>query len=449
MMNRSPFFWIYNLCSVLALPPLLGVALSHLLRRPGDWQGAEQRLGFIPKSISGGMKGRPRIWMHAVSVGELQVAASLSKALMRRFPTASLLVSSTTPDGYRQSRGVLPRNVQVAYYPLDYAPCVMGALKRVRPDMYIALETEIWPNFLEMARSLGTTTILANGRISVRSMKRYLALRPFFRRVLGSFDLCLTIAEIDASRIRALGVPSNRVRVTGNAKYDMLAERVEQSNTEALTSRLDVRPGSALLVFGSVRGPEIAPLIAALKRLLSKRSDVLAVPAPRHLKRVRAMARALQANGLGFQYWTRIRSGRERRTERVVILDTMGELLDFYGAADVVFCGASLVPLGGQNVMEPAAWGKRPLYGPHTEDFEDAVRRLESFGGGLRVENAGDLMSRIEELLDDPEKRAAGDKKARLAFQSFTGGADRAAEAIFQLWNTSRARERGRLGPAR
>ena len=129
-------------------------------------------------------------------------------------------------------------------------------------------------------------------------------------------------------------------------------------------------------------------------------------------------------------------------------MDTMGDLFDFYGAADVVFCGASLAPLGGQNVMEPAAWGKRPLYGPHTEDFEDAVQQLEAFGGGLRVKDASDLVNRIEELLDDPEKRASGDKRARLAFESFTGSADRTAEAIFQLWRSKRAHEGIRQSPA-
>ena len=324
---------------------------------------------------------------------------------------------------------------------------MVRALKRVRPDIYVALETEIWPNFLDMARSRGTTTVLANGRISVRSMRRYLALRPFFRWVLGSFDVCLTIGESDAERIRAIGVPSTHVCVTGNAKYDILAERVQGSNPRALASRLALRPGNTVLVAGSVRGAEIVPLARAMEQLLSKRSDVLAVLAPRHLKRVVALRRALLANGLGSQYWTQIVSGRERRTERVVILDTMGDLFDFYGAADVVFCGASLAPLGGQNVMEPAAWGKRPLYGPHTEDFEDAVQQLEAFGGGLRVKDASDLVNRIEELLDDPEKRATGDKRARLAFESFTGSADRTAEAIFQLWRSKRVHERIRQFP--
>ncbi len=437
-MMRHPYFWMYNAFSVLALPPLAGAALGYLLKRPDHFRGASQRMGRIPHSILNALEGTPRIWMQAVSMGEVHGAASLSKALLEVFPRASILVSVTTPDGYRHARDRIPPPVQVVYYTLDLWPCVLRSLDRVRPDLYIALETELWPNFLDTAHHQGVMTVLANGRISSRSFRRYRLLRPFFKWVLDRFDLCCVTGDTDAERLLALGVDPKRIRITGNSKYDLADREMDPERVQELSSRLDLEEDRLVWVLGSIRGSEVPMVTQAVQEVLSAGPKVCVIAAPRHLGRIPVLEESFRMHGVETQRWSRLASEKERRTRQVILLDTMGELFAFYGMADVVFCGASLVPLGGQNVMEPAAWGRCPLYGPYMDDFREAVRHLESLKGGVRVRNAQELAQTVLWLLEHPEDRNVCDENARAAFQSFTGASRRTAETIRELWNRGR-----------
>lgn len=413
------------------LPPFF--LYTQLSRRYRDH--FSERLGYVPARVVRKLVGTPRIWLHAVSLGEIRVAVPIVKALYELMPHCAVLVSTTTEHGRVQASEVFSESqVPVVYGPIDFVGSVRIAMSRVRPDVMVFLETEIWPAWVIEARRLGVGTALINGRISVRSIAGYLKFRPLFREVLRHMDVLSMITQQDAERIRALGAPSSRILVNGNAKYDGLETRMDARVEQRMRGMLRLKGMSTpVMVAGSTRDGEEKMILEAYKKILKRFPETILIIAPRHVERVSRIEALVARHGLQSERWTDISSPGGKRTRPVVILDTFGELSKAYSVASVVFCGASLVPKGGQNPLEAAALGKGVFYGPSMEDFEDARKLLEDHDAGVPVPSAEALAEKVCRYLSRPDLLKALGDRARQAVTNSRRAAHKHARVIANL----------------
>jgi len=317
------------------------------------------------------------------------------------------------------------------YYPLDIPFVVRRVLRLVKPDIFVTVETELWPNFLRICKKAGIKIVMVNGRISPRSFKNYINFRFFWKEVLKQVDAIGVISEIDASRIRALGVPHSEVHVFGNSKYDSLAATVEPKLQEEISGKLNIVPGSMVFVAGSTHDTEEEIILSVYRRLLEEYPDFKLIIIPRHVERSNEVRSLVSEAGFpDCIMMTEIKNGKKRSEERIIIIDVIGELFKVYSLATVVFCGGSLVPKGGQNILEPAAWGKVIFYGPSMDDFMDEKNLLEEAGGGITIRNGDELLEGIRTLLEDPERLSRKGEEGRKSVVSNMGASRKYAEMI-------------------
>jgi 3-deoxy-D-manno-octulosonic-acid transferase len=397
--------------------------------------GLRERIGLIPPRVLKLSSGSPRIWLHASSLGEVKVAGALRTHLQQMLPRCSLILSTSTEHG----RNLAMRFFQespIIYAPIDTPFSVRRTLSKLKPDVLVFLETEIWPVWITEARRMGVKIALVNGRISGRSLKRYLALQPFFRDVLKNVDVFSMILDEDGERIRRMGAPSPRVRVNGNAKYEILVSEANPDVEAEAREILNVAPNQVVLVAGSTRSGEEELILDAYEKIRREFPQTLLVIAPRHIVRTPAIESMLRARSIRYHLRTDL-GAPGARVEPVVLVNTFGELLKFYSVGMINFCGGSLVHLGGQNPLEPAAWGKAVFYGPSMEDFLDAKALLESIGAGIEVANPEDLAVRAITLLNNPEMLKSKGEAARRALLAKRGAAERHARVIAELAPTS------------
>jgi 3-deoxy-D-manno-octulosonic-acid transferase len=426
-------FWsgLYNLLLLFAAVfaiPFYGVkmVLTGKYRR-----SLGPKLGRISPALASLVQGTPRIWVHAVSVGEVTAAAPIVTALRSRFPGACIVLSTSTETGQEMARKLATDATVHIYYPLDIPFVVRKVLDLVRPDLFVPVETELWPNFIRLCRARGTRIVMANGRISPRSFRRYRATRFFWKEVLAALDVAGVISQTDAERLAAIGMPSLRIQVLGNAKYDGLAARVFPELEREIAGRLGIEPGQGVLVAGSTHEGEESIILEVYRRLLEHRPDFKLILIPRHIERGEAVAELVYRAGFSDAIrMSEIRAGRNRCGERVVVVDVIGELFKVYSLATVVFCGGSLVPKGGQNILEAAAWGKVVFHGPHMEDFRDERILLEETGSGITISDGEELFTGIRALLDDPDLLRTKGEAGRRVVAANRGAAGRYAELI-------------------
>ena len=392
-----------------------------------------ERLGFLPAKAVKSLSGAPRIWIHGASLGEIRVAAAIIKSLQEKLPGCALIVSTVTEHGRNLALEIFEKDIPVIYAPIDLPGCAVKAFSLVRPDVMVFLETEIWPAWIFSARRLGIRLVLLNGRISPRSLKGYLKFRTFFRLVLKNFDVFSMISENDANRIRAMGASSEKIQVNGNAKYDHAVTSPNPAVEPEMQRVLNLSPSDRIIVAGSTRGGEEEMLLSVYEKICTKYPGLLLILAPRHIKRTDDICALIRARGFECQLRTEIGPGKTERTAKILIIDTFGELFNIYSIATLVFCGASLVPLGGQNPLEPAVWGKPILYGPHMEDFLDAKEILESMGGSIGVADSRNLADTFLNLLENPQKAIDLGNRAREAASQTRGAAHRHADVIKSL----------------
>jgi 3-deoxy-D-manno-octulosonic-acid transferase len=416
-------YWLLTVVAGILAVPLLGV---WLVCRPRRARELLQRMGFYGPLWRRVSPGARRIWIHGASVGEMNVARSLAASLKDRIADAEILVSAFTATGKARAEQI--PGVHSVFYPVDLSCAVRRSLSAWRPHALIILETELWPNMVMLAARRGAHLFLQNGRISPRSFAGYRRWRALFGPLLARFDHLSMITPPDRDRILALGAPGERVSVDGNAKYDLLADRPDPAAADRVRALLNLS-GQPVFVAGSIRSPEEGPVIDVCRRLSREIPDLVSILIPRHLDRVEPIAAALSERGVAFQKRTDLGAGRAR-TAPVVVVDTMGELFDLYSAADVAFVGASLVELGGQNPLEPAAWGVPVLYGPSMDDFLDATALLEPMGGGLKVADADELFGLARRLLEDEDERRQRGRAAAAALEARDRVSDLLADRV-------------------
>ena len=432
---------LYNLSLLLASPFLLGVLLFRLLTDREYRPGLPERFGFL-RPVPARKPGRegPVIWFHAVSVGEVVAAQPLVRAIRRTYPRAILVLSTVTVTGQKTARLSLPEVDWTFYFPFDSPGSTKRAIRGVSPDLFIFLETELWPNFLRALSQKGIPAVLVNGRISPKSYRRYRWVRPLAKRMLSQVRLFLVQTDRDVQHLLLLGADPQKVVRTGNQKYDQAIQSVPPE-AGPLRAELGIRPDDLLWIAGSTHPGEEAVLLSAYRTLLEKAPRTVLLLAPRHLDRLPAVEAQVQEAGL---LAVRRRAVPKPLAEarrpmeggarpRVILLDTLGELAKLYAAADLVFIGGSLVPIGGHNLLEAAAAGKVAFFGPHMENFAEPAAQAVAHGCGVAVKDADDLARTLGEWIDAPLRRQEGEARAREWVASQRGSVERNLDRIVQL----------------
>jgi 3-deoxy-D-manno-octulosonic-acid transferase len=397
------FFFAYNILSLLLLIP---VFLFNIYRsvRLGWPLAAAQRFGFVPQSLLAKIAGRPVILLHAVSVGEAVAARPLLKALRSRYPNHAIVVTNTTETGKSTAAGFSEVDLCL-YFPFDFLPSVRAMLRYVKPRIIIVMETEIWPNFSREAAINNIPLLLANGRISDRSFKRYLKFSWFFRPALRCFSAICMQSEGGRERIAAIGADPETIRVTGNLKNDIFSHQVSEDERRQLRSRYCIPEDVSVLTAGSTRDGEEQYVISTYKELTANISNLFLVLVPRHPERTGEITALLESAGLRYQRRTALSDDHRLQGGEVLLVDTVGEMMNLYSLSDIAFVGGSLVPLGGHNLLEPASVGVPSVFGPHMDNFREIESLVLQYGAGIQIHNPGELTASCRALITSAELR--------------------------------------------
>ncbi|MBM3341038.1 MAG: 3-deoxy-D-manno-octulosonic acid transferase [Betaproteobacteria bacterium] len=409
---------IYTLLITLALP-FAAVRLWWRARRQlGYMQHVGERFGHYPPRGD----DTPLIWLHAVSVGETRAAEPLIRALMAEYPAHRILLTHMTPTGRETGESLFGNGVLRCYLPYDYPRAVKRFLAHYRPKAGVLMETEIWPNLVHACKARGVPLYLANARLSEKSFMRYQRVGGLSADTLRALTAIAAQSEDDARRFRLLG--ATNVSVTGNLKFDVAPSPIQLSLGEHLRESFGAR---RVLLAASTRDGEEALL---LDHGLHEIPDALLVIVPRHPQRFDEVAALLKQRGIPFQ--RRSANAAIPTDTRVLLGDSMGEMAAYYAACDVAFIGGSLLPFGGQNLIEACAVGKPVLLGPHTYNFAEAAERAVAAGAALRVMDGADLQRKLSALLGNP-KLTQRMSAAALAFSGEHGGATRKILALIRF----------------
>jgi len=406
------------------------------MRRRGNWQeGFAERLGKYDTKLKQAITNRDTLWMHAVSVGEVNLCTQLIRALEPRLPNLKIVVSTTTTTGMGELRRKLPNHISKIYYPIDYRLFVTRALATVNPVAIVIVEAEIWPNFLWRAHRRGTPVFLVNARLSERSYRGYRRFGFLFKTLFSLFAGVGAQNEADAERLRKLGCRPEAIRIVGSLKYDAakLDER-RRLDVPALLKTAGAKPGAPLLVGGSTHAGEEAILAEQFLRLRACFPDLFLVLVPRHFERSREVGRELTARGVNFAYRTELTTSRPPAREPVdcLIVNTTGELKHFYEQATVIFIGKSLTAAGGQNPVEPAALGKAMVFGPNMQNFAQVVGSFLQKDGAVQVKDATELENALENLLADESRREQLGRNALNVIRENLGAVERTVDMIVE-----------------
>lgn len=404
--------------------------------RRGNWRGGfRQRFGRYSSKFKQALTNRQVLWLHAVSVGEVNICTQLIRALEPRVPNLKIVVSTTTTTGMGELRQKLPSHIEKIYYPIDRRRYVQRAFSVVHPAAIAVMEAEVWPNFLWQAQDRGTPVFLVNARMSERSFRRYRRFGRLFRPLFASFAGVGAQNDADAARLRELGCCPEAVKVVGNLKYDSakLDER-RPLDVPLMLRQIGVPDSALLLVGGSTHRGEEALLAEQFLRLRQRFPNLFLVLVPRHCERGKEVGRELTARGLKFVYRSEVTANREFAPGSVecLLVNTTGELKYFYEQAAVIFVGKSLTAQGGQNPIEPGALGKAMIFGPQMQNFAAIAASFVAQQGARQVRDAVELEKALAELLADEKLRRELGQNAVKVVEQNKGAIERTVDMIVQ-----------------
>lgn len=413
----------YLLAAIIASPYVL-----FRMATSARWRsGFVQRLGFVPRREG----GRRCVWVHCVSVGEVGAARIMIDLMRKEHPDWDIRVSTTTNTGQKVARDKY--GDAAFYFPLDCTPALLNAFGRVRPDLIVLLELEIWPNFLRMARRRGIPVVIVNGRMREERVPSYRRLRWLFGPALAedTRNVFCVQNETYRDRFTRAGFPASKIRITGTMKYDAVRTEPAPEKTATLRQALGVEPGERLWVAGCTWPGEESMCLRVHRKLLEKSPALRMVIAPRHVERADEVRREIEQAGFG----CRRRSAGTGPTgpQAVCLLDSVGELSYLYESADFAFVGKSLTAQGGHNMLEPAALGVAPVFGPRTDNFQDEAQLLLDAQAALLVRDESELTEALTKLLQQPELRQTMAQHGRAALAARRGASSRHVNVLREV----------------
>lgn len=388
---------LYRLLLLIAFPWIMVHLVVRGFRNRDYWHRWPERFGYIVP-----LESAERIWIHAVSVGETRAAALLVPVLMKRYPRHRILITTMTPTGSAQVRDLFGNTVEHCYLPYDYPSAVRRFMDRAQPDIGIIMETELWPNLFGACRARAMPLLVSNVRMSEKSMHGYLRFPVLAASTLAKVDRLAVQSEADGERMRRLGASSAQIEITGSIKFEIdiaasLREAAEVTRREWGGTRL-------VWIAASTREGEEEKVLAVYQQLRERHPELLLVLVPRHPERCAQVGRLIRRMGLAYVARSTHRGAIAPETD-ILLGDTMGELVMFFGAADIAYIGGSLVPTGGHNLLEAAALGRPVVIGPHTFNFVEITRLAVARGAARQVADEGGLLGAMEALIDNPELR--------------------------------------------
>lgn len=410
-------FWLlYNLLFAIGFLALLPHFLLRMRRRGGYAKDFPQRFASYSPDLRARLHAGRHAWVHAVSVGELFVALKLMQEWRARSPGVRFVLTVNTSTARRIAERELPPQDVLLYFPADFPWIARRALRAINPFALVLVEVELWPNLIRLAHGRGVPVLLVNGRLSDRSFRRYGHVRFLSHRVLPMVDLFCMQSQQDADRIAWLGAPADRVRVLGTAKYDVAtADRTGEAQARALLKAAGIREGDRIFLGGSTWPGEENQLLDVFKGLKTRYRDLVLVLAPRHAERTPEVIQEIKLNQRSFVRRSEIKQTNSSRAARpdVFLLDTTGELKNFYACADVIFVGKSLTQHGGQNIIEPALYAKPVVVGPNMENFASVMEDFLAAGAIAQIKDLQDLRRTVDDLMaNEARRREMGDAAA-------------------------------------
>lgn len=420
----------YNLLLLLLSPLAVLYLIWGLIISDKSRRGMSERLGFIPRRKLPDTD--KRLWLHAVSVGETVAAKPIWEAMLAAMPGWQLIHSTTTDTGQAQAVKAVTGRGQLIYFPFDFLPCVWLALRRVRPELIVLVETELWPNFLAVAKLLGCRVMIVNGRISDRSLRGARRVGPVYRWMTKNVDRFCMQSDEDAARIIRLGADPARVTVVGNSKFDQVITDVPLGEQVLLRDALGLTREEPLVLAGSTHPGEEEVLLRAFRQLKTTTPTARLIIAPRDIHRAQKIEELGVAHGFAVARRSKV-VATPPPPDAIIILDTIGELARAYALCSSAFVGGSLVPLGGHNILEPLALGKPAFFGPHMSNFRDIAALALEASVGVRVTSADELAGGWQRFIQYPEQAQAIAERSRRIFALHAGASQRCADEAATL----------------
>jgi 3-deoxy-D-manno-octulosonic-acid transferase len=425
--------YFLNLIWLIAMVVLLPKLFYRRLRFGRYKGGWAQRFGNISRRTP----EKKCIWLHAVSVGEVNSTKSLVTGLRKRLPDFELVMSVTTDTGFDQATKLYGDSMAIFYYPWDFSWVVKKALTMIAPSAIVLMELEVWPNMASAARRMGIPVIVANGRLSERSLPKYRMVRWLTRRMFSDCSAILVQTRDYADRFIELGAPRERVKVTGSLKYDTAEIADSIAGADDIARKLAIGP-EPLWVAGGTGNGEEAIVLEAWKTVKDAVPAVRLAIVPRKPERFDEVAQLIEHEGFDMLRFSQVRRADDVRVvdkNAIILVDTMGDLRKFYSLASVVFVGRSLVPMGGSDMIEAAALGKCTIFGPHTFNFAQDAEMLLASGGAILVRNESDLARWTSHCLISPKVAADIAARGRQVIKDNQGATARTIDDILSLAN--------------
>jgi 3-deoxy-D-manno-octulosonic-acid transferase len=429
-------YCIYSLIIIIYFLVNLPYFVYQCIKNKKYKQGIANRVGLIPPEICTRKKNEKLAWFHAVSVGETVALEILLKKFHEKFPEYKILVSNITSTGHERAKKIKEANY-VVFLPLDLAFITNKIAAKTKPELFVIIETEIWPHMLRSMKDQNSKIALVNGRISDKSFKGYKKLRFFFKKVLDNFDIICMQTDEYKERIILMGANPEKVKVPGNIKFDLLPEPSKYPNNQNLYADFGLPNNSFILTAASTHHPEEEIILSVYKNLKNIFPNLILVLVPRHPERRDEIAKTCKDKNIDYALRTQIKNQTKPTVlnpNQILILDTIGELISMYAISDVVFMGKSLVkPGGGHNILEPAAFSKPVIWGKYMSNFREIENILLKNNAGIKVEDSSDLESQLSKLFRLKELREDIGKKAFDVLQRNRGATDKTLEMINEI----------------